>query len=394
MANKQNLKNVSYFLNSPQFVEWRLYPSAELEEYWSLYIEQYPEQKEILNQAIKKFEEVVHLSPSALSEKKKSNLYERISASVESVENKKGRKKIYYYLLASVAIVAILLLTIPFNKFMVETEDYQALVIEELPSENIRLVVGDQVVEFDSNTTFEVSEKNGISTSNKEGSNVLFAEQKKEVRNTIIVPHGKQSVLVLADGTKLWLNAGTQVTFPTEFVGNRREINVVGEIYADVVSNPAKPFVVHTTNTSVQVHGTTFNVSDYGKDGYTEVVLVEGKVEVKSGEESVFLEPRDLYRKDMTGTAITHNVDLSHYISWKESLLVVHQKNVYDLFKYLERYYNVKFDNIEVVKKTKRTCTGKLFLSENLDDTMKALSVLAKIEYEQNGKTIYININN
>ena len=396
MTNRIDPEKTSFLLKSPQFIAWRLNPSTELEEYWETYIENNPEDLDSLTHAIELFTHGIQHHSIPLAESDKVELYERIN---DSITHKKRQKKknIFYSFLTTAAAIATLFFVLPLNKGVDEqiNEYTDALIIKELPAQNIQLISGDKIVEFESNTNFSISKDAEISSSGEQGNNVLIpqTDQKKDVKNTIIVPYGKQSVLILADGSKLWLNAGTRVTFPTEFTGKTREISIVGEIYADVISNPSKPFIVHSPNTSVKVHGTEFNFSDYGeKLNNTEVVLVSGKVEILSDKkESLFLEPKDLYKKTGDKETISHNINLLEYTSWTNNLLIVKQKDIYEIFKYLERYYNVTFDNLGAIEKIQRSCSGKLFLSENIDDTMKGLAVLAKIQYEQNGKTIYIN---
>ena len=81
--------------------------------------------------------------------------------------------------------------------------------------------------------------------------------------NRIVVPYGKRSNITLADGSKVWLNSGTQLDFPTTFTGSTREINVNGEIYIEVKENKDIPFIVNTNNMSINVYGTSFNVTAY-----------------------------------------------------------------------------------------------------------------------------------
>ena len=99
--------------------------------------------------------------------------------------------------------------------------------------------------------------------------------------NQIIVPPGKRTNVVFADGTKICVNAGTRVVYPEVFLDDSREIYVEGEIYLEVFRDESRPFIVRTEKMNVRVLGTTFNISAYKNQTESSVVLVEGKVEVE-----------------------------------------------------------------------------------------------------------------
>src|SRR5690606_22071977 len=92
-----------------------------------------------------------------------------------------------------------------------------------------------------------------------------------------INPRGQKSVMLLEDGTKVWLNADSKLTYSRNFAqGDLREVFLDGEAFFEVVSNPQKPFVVHTSALNIKVLGTSFNVKSYSDDSRIETTLVEG----------------------------------------------------------------------------------------------------------------------
>jgi transmembrane sensor len=108
---------------------------------------------------------------------------------------------------------------------------------------------------------------------------VLYFNQEKQIEwNDLTIPHGMQQTLALSDGTVLHLNAGTRVIYPTEFIGDKREIFINGEMYADVAKNPEKPFIISAGDIHVEVLGTQFNFRAYNNLETVEVALVEGAV--------------------------------------------------------------------------------------------------------------------
>lgn len=107
-------------------------------------------------------------------------------------------------------------------------------------------------------------------------------KKKNEIYNQLIVPAGKRSSITFSDGTRIWLSASSRVVYPIEFMENKREIYVEGEAFLDVYHDKKRPFIVKTNRMDIQVLGTTFNVCAYEDESTQTVVLVTGKVEVKT----------------------------------------------------------------------------------------------------------------
>ncbi len=110
--------------------------------------------------------------------------------------------------------------------------------------------------------------------------------------NQIIIPYGKRSDITLADGTHIWLNSGSQLSYPSEFKTDSREVYLSGEAFFDVKANPNKPFYVITRDIKIKVLGTRFNVSSYNEDNTTQTVLLKGKV--TTGKNKIFAQTIDL----------------------------------------------------------------------------------------------------
>ncbi len=212
----------------------------------------------------------------------------------------------------------------------------------------------------------------------------------KATMNRLVVPYGKRSNIVLSDGSKIWINSGTQLDFPTDFVGNKREIKVNGEIYIEVVNDNKKPFIVNAGKMAIQVYGTSFNVTAYDDEEISSVVLVEGSVGVTTpGYESTVLSPNE--KLDLSSGGISKEVvDVSEYISWTRDVLEFDETPISEVLSKIGRYYNVQFENSPDIRLNEQTCSGKLFLSNNLDSVMISISVLSSTEYERNNNIIHI----
>ena len=200
--------------------------------------------------------------------------------------------------------------------------------------------------------------------------------------NQLIVPKGKRSTLTLSDGTKLVVNAGTRVVYPVDFTGDRREIFIDGEIFADVAYAAGKPFVVKTADTDVRVLGTKFNVMAYEVDGSKQIVLVEGSVEVLRGGTSggIVLKPSEMYCcADGKGRVSKTEVNL--HVSWVDGMYIFESRRLDEVLVRLSRYYGVDIACAAEVAGLK--CSGKMDLKDNIDDILTGLSFAFPIAVER-----------
>jgi ferric-dicitrate binding protein FerR (iron transport regulator) len=142
----------------------------------------------------------------------------------------------------------------------------------------------------------------------------------------------------------------------------------------------------------VKVYGTAFNLSVYDESA-SSIVLVEGSVALQSpdGKEEVALKPDQLAAYDpQSGSFSLQMVEVDNYISWKEGYLSLNKTPMTELLKRIERYYNLSFNFEQDVNLQKRTCTGKIYLSDNLDNVMTTIALLSSTGYEKENNKIYI----
>lgn len=211
----------------------------------------------------------------------------------------------------------------------------------------------------------------------------------------LCVPYGKQAKLTLSDGTILQLNSGTMVAYPTRFSGDKREVYVIGEVYAQVEKDAERPFVIKTGKIDVNVLGTEFSLSAYKEDSQTSLVLVNGVVSINetSSNQHIKILPEQLYSyQKETGRVTVENVDVERFISWKSGYLLFYKENLPNVFKRLERQYDVSFDYDEAIKKI--PVSGKLILRENLNDVLRLVALTAPIEYKREDNRIKITLKN
>jgi hypothetical protein len=383
------------FLFDDEFIKWRLYPTEELDRYWSGFIKENPQYQDAFELAIEKFRSV-RLNNEQLTQEQKIDLLDRIIYS--SVYRIKRKRRIRSFCSAVAGIVLLVASTIfihtnkPADHIMPNS-----IVGETLPSKDIQLISGKTVIDIKQNAEIQLSSQGKISIAEEgegegEGEgNTSELNLAKEELNKLIVPYGKRSTLHLSDGTKIWLNSGTELEFPTSFINAERHITVKGEIYIEVTEDKSKPFYVHASQFDVRVFGTKFNVSSYHDNEEQSVVLVEGKVEVATGQKNQSLNPGKLFAITPSGTRC-EKVDVSEYISWIDGIFILKQIPVSDLLKKVGRYYNVDFKDYQS-KLMARTCTGKLYLSDDMENVISVICAISNTTYKRIGNSIHISDN-
>ncbi len=191
-----------------------------------------------------------------------------------------------------------------------------------------------------------VLEEDGILVG-KDSSNVLTyanAQTNKVIHNTIKVPTGGEYNLVLSDGTEVWLNADSELKYPVSFWGNNREIHLKGEGFFKVAHDSAKPFIVHSKNSSVKVYGTEFNFMSYREDKLEQITLVEGSVGINIDGQQTMLEPGQQAEIQLASSSLSvKEVDTELYTSWTGGELVFEYMPLNELAKKLSRWYEVDF---------------------------------------------------
>ncbi len=207
-------------------------------------------------------------------------------------------------------------------------------------------------------------------------------EQFATVYNTAETSLGMRSSLTLPDGTKVWLNAGSKLSYPVLFSEKFRKVKLSGEAYFEVKKDAKWPFMVSSANMNIIVSGTTFNCNAYPENNEIQTVLVEGEVTLAnaSATEAEELEPGELavFKKDSQLITKT-KADLQKYIAWKSGKLMFRDDRMDLVVEKLERWYNVEIEIKEnEISDYIYTAT---FIDESLDQVLKMLSLSAPISY-------------
>jgi transmembrane sensor len=193
----------------------------------------------------------------------------------------------------------------------------------------LTLSTGQQVI-LDSAAS-ETIKDGTLSIKNNNGQ-LIYKQGDRVAMNTMSTPKGGQYQLTLADGTKVWLNAASSITYPTAFTGTLREVSITGEAYFEVTRNPKQPFVVKTPKEAITVLGTSFNVNAYADEPAMKTSLLEGSVKVGNA----VLRPGQAY---VNGKVVATNLDQD--VAWKNGVFNFEGMELKAAFRLLGRWYNV-----------------------------------------------------
>lgn len=218
-------------------------------------------------------------------------------------------------------------------------------------------------------------------------------EKEMMAMQTISVPAGQRINLTLSDGTNVWLNARTSLSYPMKFSKKNRQVVLDGEAYFEVAKDKSKPFIVQTDKYNVEVLGTTFDVESYAETGEFETTLMSGSVKVASAanpEEAMTLKPDNkVYLKD--GQLLVTTVDDYNPYRWKEGLICFKNESFVSIMKDFEKYYGltIRVDNKNVQK---YVYTGKFRQTDGIDYALRVLQKDIKFTYQRDDENQIIYI--
>jgi len=236
-----------------------------------------------------------------------------------------------------------------------------------------------------------ISQQGGATVINLNGQ-VSYASTAKDkpaavVYNTISTARGNQYQLILADGSKVWLNSASSLRFPTSFTGDIREVELDGEGYFEVAKNAGKPFHVKTKTQDVEVLGTHFNVNAYNDEVATKTTLLEGSVKVKA-DNSVVLKPGEQsVLKANSPFTIDHSPDIDQVMAWKNGWFEFDNTDIKAIMRQISRWYDV--DIRYETKTDNQTYGGRISRNINLSNILKMLELYG-VHCKLEGKTLTV----
>lgn len=241
-------------------------------------------------------------------------------------------------------------------------------------------------------TEDEIHVHQDIIAHNTEKSLIYDTKQSAQTEhfNTITVPCGSEFQVVLADGTKIWLNADTELKYPIAFTKNERRVYLKGEAYFEVVSNPQKPFFVETQGVAIKVLGTNFNINTHCLEGI-QTVLVQGSVALcREGREDLHIRPGELANFDRISSDISvRQVKTDIYTAWKGGYFVFDTETLEKIMNMLSRWYDKEILFTEPAHRQLHF-SGHLKRYDNINTILSAITEVTGVKFKNKGRTILV----
>lgn len=390
-------KDIEVFLLDDDFFQWAKYGYSNNGFDIDLYKLQYPgceEKIELAAAMIRTVRVMDDSKPASLEYKMQSftrmmNKLQQCEIQLEKTRRVLSYRKFVGY---AASIVALLFICLGAYYLLSESKlpetELTADIIDSLSkSGQVQVLLdGKQAVGLDKNNAeIRVNEDGTVIVDDKL---VAASRGEKISMNQIVVPYGKRSKIILPDGSSLWINSGSCISYGSDFTTNRK-LNVQGEVYLDVQKDSIHPFVVRTNHLEVRVLGTAFNVTDYAKDSETSVVLVRGSVDVKvDNKDKKRLIPNQRLSAG-NGEISVNEVDVYSYICWKDDIMNFDGQKLSSILKSLSRYYNIKIEIIGNLGDEK--CFGSLDLNSTLDEVLESISITTPLTIIRKGEVIYVS---
>jgi len=308
----------------------------------------------------------------------------------------RNRKRSWLRISAAAAIILIVatgaIFLLKQNNRQVAISNMKDSVVNDVPPGGNKAILtladGSKIV-LDSAANGTLAQQGGIKVV-KAGAQLSYNDHNTSTEmlyNTISTPRGGQYQLVLADGSKVWLNAASSLKYPNAFTGDNRTVELTGEGYFEVAQNAKKPFHVKVNDMDVTVLGTHFNVNSYSDETSIKTTLLEGKVMVKNASDKVILDPGQ--QADLSGSKmlVNKNVNTDDVMAWKNGYFSFKDADLKTVMRQLSRWYN-----IEVVYEANNdeTFSGKIDRKLSLKDLLDGLGETVHYRIEASNRLVIL----
>jgi transmembrane sensor len=325
-------------------------------------------------------------------------IYSRLQKSIKD----QHPKKIQWYKLPIAAAIA--LMTVGVGVYLYfntpsESTKLQTQVAKKIVAGSNKAILtlssGKQIVLTDANNGELVKEGNIRITKTADGKIIYEpsiaqdADSKAVVYNTVSTPKGGQFQVVLPDGSQVWLNAMSSVTYPSSFSGKERLVQLKGEAYFEIAKNPDKPFKVDVAGKQkIEVLGTHFNVEAYLEDHEIKTTLLEGSVKLSTQNRQVKLKPGQIAIDDLKNSLIVKHADLEEIMAWKNGLFVLNDVNLKDVMKKASRWYDVEVEYQGNIANKK--LWGTVSRYKDITELLDNIAITSSLRYKIEGRRVIL----
>lgn len=328
-----------------------------------------------------------NLTNIALNNKEQDKIIDEINSRINFDKNKKIKKRAYK--LFGIAAISICFFSTIFylNFFNENNRDLQVI-----DQSKVSLTTSDgKIIDLEKLDDQQTKINNNILVNQK--ANTLYYKNDPTLEdlryNIIKVPYGKVFNIELSDGTMVYLNSGTSLKYPVNFInGIDREVFIDGEAFFEVSNNKVSKFKVVSNNTSAHVYGTKFNFKDYPEDDFSEIILTEGSLGVSQyssdpDREILIIKPGEKAKLIFSDGKIERSrVNTLLYTSWINGRVAFRNESLPSMIKKLERIYNVVIINNNKDIEEKYFTATILYKEESINDVLSYLSQVYGLEYQ------------
>ncbi|MDR0692263.1 MAG: FecR domain-containing protein [Prevotellaceae bacterium] len=384
-TNKYENFSAIDFLKDDDFLKWQLFRDEAGNAYWAEIMAHYPELTVSIRKAIDLYKKCVKWNDFKLPPYEVIERLVLLQDSIRKEKQRRYRMHIYWWASTAAACVTLLLsLVFAFNDYQIKPQSEAGSLLQNIASheiDEVTLIVDNSAMILSNNSQISYMASGAIivNTDNNTGDPLIREHILQTQQSKLIVPKGRRSSIILSDNSRIWLNSGTTLVYPSSFKGDKREIYVDGEIYIEVEKDSLRPFLVKTSKLDIEVLGTKFNVSAYSSDMEQMVTLVEGSIAITNSGKKNILQPNQLLTLSNNGDYKINDVSVMDYICWRYGWIQAHTTSLKELAKRLSRYYDKEIicdPHVNMLK-----CSGKLVLFDDLEKVLYTISKNMNINY-------------
>lgn len=398
-----NIKNLEYYQEIGKIISKQIFGNiTKLEsEKLNKWLEESQENRELYDRLLNsKIDNKLDIYNNIDSAKGLDRYYSRYN---KQKFRKDSRKLIYFTRVAASLIAALSAIAIIFNI----TRNEPASIIEEemiaYGNSKVTLILNDgSEMSLDDEQDKEISVANGVLIKKNDSNLSYISEDKtslvktdKNIINTLRTDVGGEYKLTLNDGTTIWLNSKTSLSYPVTFGDNERIVALDGEAYFEVAHDPQRPFIVRTSKgLDVRVLGTSFNVNSFKEKSSVSTVLVTGKVELDNQKNKTKLSPGEMgVYSEISNIIEISDVDTELYTSWKDGTFAFYNETIEEIFEKLSRWYNftVEYEN---QKAKEERFSGSIKRRADFNLFVEVLEMSGGVDIEINKDSIYVKYKN
>lgn len=315
----------------------------------------------------------------------KESVYHKIKAEIANKKAKRLPKQKRAFIMAAAVLLVFSLIGLSIYVAS-EKQSLEQIADINLPEQNqafIRFSDGQTFVL--NNTPTDSLRARGIARTLQSNGDWSFTihptAATKNMKQTFYSPKGNSSQIVLSDGTKVWLNSGSQISYPTAFTQTERTVSLQGEAYFDVIHDAKIPFFVQAENTKIKVLGTQFNIATNLIPKKVFTTLIAGSVEVNSPVKGTIISPGTQAETDnSTGALSTHPINIKDILAWKEGYFRFKDDDIHQVLSKIKAWYAI--EDYEVQEETIDRFTGSILRTRKLSDLLNQLEKISNYKFK------------